>query len=106
MTETAKNEQEMPELLSLKEASEILKCHPNTLRQWDKKGILVAVRFGERKDRRYRKEDILKLLNQKKRWWHNFYYNLSIAQHLTLSSGNQIPDQDSKLLIEHSWSGQ
>ncbi len=28
---------------------------------------LVAVRFGERKDRRYRKEDILKLLNQKER---------------------------------------
>ena len=55
----------LPELLTLKEASGILKCHPNTLRQWDNKGILVAVRFGERKDRRYRKEDILKLLNKK-----------------------------------------
>ena len=55
---------EIPELLTLKEACEILKCHPNTLRQWDRKGILIAVRFGERKDRRYRKEDILKLLNQ------------------------------------------
>lgn len=59
--------EKIPELLTLKETCEILKCHPNTLRQWDKKGILVAVRFGERKDRRYRKEDILKLLNQKKR---------------------------------------
>ncbi len=67
MIEKAKDKQEMPELLSLKEASEILKCHPNTLRQWDKKGILVAVRFGERKDRRYRKEDILKFLNQRKK---------------------------------------
>jgi excisionase family DNA binding protein len=57
----------LPELLTLKEACEILKCHPNTLRQWDKKGILVAVRFGERKDRRYRKEDILKLLEQKQK---------------------------------------
>ena len=55
----------IPELLTLKEACEILKCHPNTLRQWDKKSILVAVRFGERRDRRYRKKDILKLLNQK-----------------------------------------
>ena len=61
----SKNEN-MPELITLQEACDILKCHPNTLRQWDKKGILVAVRFGERKDRRYRKEDILKLLNQKK----------------------------------------
>ena len=64
MTKSTENNREMPELLTLKEACEILKCHPNTLRQWDKKGILVAVRFGERKDRRYRKEDIMKLLNQ------------------------------------------
>lgn len=61
----AENNKEMPEILTLKEASEILKCHPNTLRQWDKKGILVAVRFGERKDRRYNKKDIMKLLQQK-----------------------------------------
>jgi len=66
ISETVKNKQEMPELLTMKETCEVLKCHPNTLRQWDKKGILIAVRFGERKDRRYRKEDILKLLNQKK----------------------------------------
>ena len=65
MLKSEQNSQEMPELLSLKEACNILKCHPNSLRQWDKKGILVAVRFGERKDRRYRKEDILRLLNQK-----------------------------------------
>lgn len=55
----------MPELLTLKEACNILKCHPNTLRQWDKKGILKAIRFGERGDRKYKKEDILKLLNAK-----------------------------------------
>ncbi len=63
MKKTIKNREELPELLTLKEASDFLKCHPNTLRQWDTKGILTAVRFGERKDRRYRKEDILKLLN-------------------------------------------
>lgn len=67
MVKRANKKDKMPELLTLQEACDILKCHPNTLRQWDKKGILVAVRFGERKDRRYRKEDILKLLNQKKR---------------------------------------
>ena len=49
-------------LLKLSEAAELLNVHPNTLRKWDKKGILVAVRFGERKDRRYKKEDIMKLL--------------------------------------------
>jgi len=51
-----------PELLKLKEACEILKVHPNTLRHWDKKGILKAVRFGVRKDRRYNKEEILKFI--------------------------------------------
>jgi len=60
-------EEEMPELLTLKEACEILKCHPNTLRQWDKKGVLSAIRIGVKRVMRYRKEDILKLLNQKKR---------------------------------------
>ena len=49
-------------LLKLSEAAELLNVHPNTLRKWDKKGILAAVRFGERKDRRYKKEDIMKLL--------------------------------------------
>ncbi len=56
----------IPELLTLKEACDILKVHPNTLRQWDEKGILKAVRFGQRRDRRYRKEDILKLIGKKR----------------------------------------
>lgn len=53
-----------PKLLTLKQASEILNCHPNTLRAWDKSGYLIAVRFGTRKDRRYRREDIEKLLRK------------------------------------------
>ena len=55
-------EGKIPELLTLKETCEILKVHPNTLRQWDEKGILKAVRFGPRRDRRYKKDDIIKLL--------------------------------------------
>lgn len=60
------DESRIPPLLTLREASEILKCHPNTLRLWDKKGILKAVRFGERGDRRFRKEDIMKLINNQR----------------------------------------
>ena len=51
-------------LLKLSEASELLNVHPNTLRKWDKKGILKAVRFGERGDRRYKKEDMEKLKSE------------------------------------------
>jgi len=57
---------EIPELITLSEASKILRVHPNTLRLWDKNGILPAVRIGEKKVRRYRKIDILKFIKQKK----------------------------------------
>jgi len=56
---------EIPELITLGEACTILKVHPNTLRAWDKKGILVAIRIGEKRIRKYKKEDILKLINSK-----------------------------------------
>jgi len=52
------------ELLKLSQASKLLKVHPNTLRIWDRKGILKAVRFGQRKDRRYRKADLDRLLQR------------------------------------------
>ena len=52
-------------LLKLSEAAHLLNVHPNTLRKWDKKGILVAVRFGQRGDRRYHKEDIEELLKKR-----------------------------------------
>lgn len=52
-------------LLTLKQAAELLNCHPNTLRAWDKSGYLKAVRIGSRGDRRYLKEDIEKLINKK-----------------------------------------
>ena len=53
------------EILTLMEVCEILKVHPNTLRQWDRKKILVPIRFGVRKDRKYKKSEILKFLDGK-----------------------------------------
>jgi len=65
MPKTTKDKEIIPKLLTLKETSDILKCHPNTLRQWDKKKILPAIRIGIKKIRRYKKEDILKFLDNK-----------------------------------------
>lgn len=49
-------------LLTLEQVSQILSISPWTLRQWDNQKKLVAVRIGSRKDRRYRKEDVLAVL--------------------------------------------
>ncbi|USN92059.1 MAG: helix-turn-helix domain-containing protein [Candidatus Nomurabacteria bacterium] len=65
MSENPKKDVNMPELLTLSEACELLKVHPNTLRQWDKKGVLPAIRIGTKRIRRYRKEDIIKMLDEK-----------------------------------------
>ena len=59
------NLEKLPNILTLKQACEILNCHPNTLRKWDNNGTLKAIRFGKRGDRRYKKEDILKIISKK-----------------------------------------
>lgn len=56
-----------PKLLRIKEAAEMLGINPETLRRWDNQGRLQAVRLGKRKDRRYKLEDLQKVIegNQK-----------------------------------------
>lgn len=50
----------MAKLLSIQEAADFLGVHPETLRRWDREGRLTAIKVGERGDRKYRYEDILK----------------------------------------------
>ena len=54
----------LPILLNIKQVSQILGVHPDTLRTWDNEGRLPAVRLGSRRDRRWRKEIILKIIEK------------------------------------------
>jgi DNA-binding transcriptional MerR regulator len=54
--------EEMPELLTIKDVTHLLNVHPNTLRNWEKEGLIQVVRIGPRKDRRYKKEIIAKMM--------------------------------------------
>ncbi len=45
-------------LLTLKEVSDMLRVHPNSIRRWSDAGLLPAVRIGERGDRRFRLQDV------------------------------------------------
>ena len=52
-------------LLKIREAAEMLSVNPETLRRWDRAGKLKAIIISKRGDRRYRKEDIEKFVNNK-----------------------------------------
>ena len=49
-------------MLTIREVSHILNVHANTLRRWTEQGILKAYRVGPRGDRRFRQEDVVRLL--------------------------------------------
>ncbi|MCC6290848.1 type I restriction-modification system subunit M [Candidatus Nomurabacteria bacterium] len=55
---------EMPELLSISQVAEIFSIHQDTLRNWEKEGILVPLRAGKRGDRKYRPQDIQTIVDK------------------------------------------
>ena len=55
--------EELPELLTIADVSNLLNVHQNTLRNWEKQGLIEVVRIGRRKDRRFKKEMIWKIMN-------------------------------------------
>ena len=51
-------------LLTIKQVSEFLSLHPNTVRRWCDEGRLHYLRITPRGDRRIRKEDIQRYLDK------------------------------------------
>lgn len=56
----------LSKLLTIRQAAEILNVHVETLRRWDNKGELPAIKVNDRGDRRYKEEDIKSYLNKRK----------------------------------------
>ena len=54
--------EDLPDLLTVREVSELLRVSPLTIKRWGKGGKLPAIRINSRGDRRYKKEAVLWLL--------------------------------------------
>lgn len=61
-TKTKVNLQNMPDLLTVREVSDLLRVSPLTIKRWGKRGKLPAIRINSRGDRRYKKEAVMWLL--------------------------------------------
>lgn len=55
--------QDLPDLLTLREVSQLLRVSTLTLKRWGKSGKLPAIRINSRGDRRFKREEVLKVLN-------------------------------------------
>ncbi len=51
-------------LLTSSDVARLLNIHVNTVRRWDKQGIIKAYRIGPRGDRRFKREEISRFLKQ------------------------------------------
>jgi len=58
--------QDMPELLEPQEVADFLRVSVYTVKRWETNGSLIPIRIGSRRDRQYRKKDILAIYNGEK----------------------------------------
>lgn len=56
---------EAAELISIREAARILGVHASTLRNWERADKLEAVRVGSRRDRRFRRGDVVAMAQRR-----------------------------------------
>ena len=53
---------EFRELLTASDAASLLNVHVNTIRRWSDKGVMPTYRVGSRGDRKFKREDVEKLI--------------------------------------------
>ncbi len=52
------------DMLTAGDVARIINVNINTIRSWSNQGIIRVYRIGKRGDRRFRKEDVIKLLGE------------------------------------------
>ena len=50
------------DLMTVGQAAEVLGIHPETLRRWAAGGLLNVYRVGPRRDRRFHRSEVIRLL--------------------------------------------
>lgn len=53
-------------VLTIREVARLLNVHVNTARRWSDSGVIKAYRIGPRGDRRFSREDVTAMLEDKK----------------------------------------
>jgi len=51
-------------MLPVRKIAQLLHMHANTVRRWSEQGIIMAYRINRRGDRRFRRQDIARLLSE------------------------------------------
>ena len=58
------NNEQMDDMLTVREVARILHVHPNTLRRWSNNGRIKAYRITRRGDRRFKRQEITDFLTE------------------------------------------
>lgn len=58
------NDEQMDDMLTVREVARLLHVHPNTLRRWSNNGRIKAYRITPRGDRRFKREEIVHFLSE------------------------------------------
>ena len=56
------SEEQMDDMLTVREVARLFHIHPNTLRRWSNNGRIKAYRITSRGDRRFKREEIAQFL--------------------------------------------
>ena len=64
MVKDMANDEQMDDMLTVREVARLLHVHPNTLRRWSNNGRIKAYRITPRGDRRFKREEIARFLEE------------------------------------------